>query len=59
MSWKYWHQIENKVTKMNPSWNHDNKAREEKVWVEDQLTWNKCSLASLVMNEVQTLADLC
>jgi len=26
---------------MNPSWNHENKAREEKVWAEDQLTWNK------------------
>jgi len=26
---------------MNPSWNHENKAREEKVWVKDQLTWNK------------------
>jgi len=26
---------------MNPSWNHKNKARDGKVWVEDQLTWNK------------------
>jgi len=26
---------------MNPSWNHENKAREEMVWVEDQLMWNK------------------
>ena len=26
---------------MNLSWNHESKAREEKVWIEDQLTWNK------------------
>jgi len=26
---------------MNLSWNHENKSREEKVWVEDQLTWNE------------------
>jgi len=26
---------------MNPSWNHESKAREEKVWVEDQLTWDE------------------
>lgn len=26
---------------MSPSRNHKNKAREKKVWAEDQLTWNK------------------
>jgi len=38
---------------MNPSWSHDNKAIEEEVWVEDQLTWNNWSLASLVKREVR------
>jgi len=33
--------IEDEVTKMNPSWNHKNKSRKEKLWVKDQLTWNK------------------
>jgi len=31
---------------MNPNRNYDNKAREEKEWVDDQLTWTKWSLAS-------------
>jgi len=26
---------------MDPSWNRESKARKEKVWVEDQLMWNK------------------
>ena len=23
-----------------PSWKHESKATEEKLWIEDQLTWN-------------------
>ena len=43
---------------MNPSRNHDNKARKEKVLVDDQLMWNKQSLASSEKNLDQTLAVL-
>ena len=41
VSWKYQHQNTNGVTTMDPSWNRESKARKEKVWVEDQLMWNK------------------
>ena len=38
--------------------NHDNKARKEKVLGDDQLMWNKWSLASSEKNLDQTLAEL-
>jgi len=41
VSWKILAQIGNEVTKMNLRQNHKNKTKEERIWVEDQLTWSR------------------